>query len=168
MSGLLRRHWWMLLAAVMVVVGLTGWLITVDAHHTDAAGNHAVVDQAATGQVQKEVSRALTSVLSYDFNDPGASEAAAEKLLTGKARKEYDTLFAALKKKAPGQQLVLTAQVEAAAVKELTDDSAKLLVFLDQTSRRATDKENTVSAAQLSITAERTGGHWQITGLKPL
>jgi Mce-associated membrane protein len=89
-------------------------------------------------------------------------------VLAGKARTEYDTLFASLQQRAPGQQLQLTAQVQAIGVKELRGDKATLLVFLDQSSQRAADKESSVSAAQLSVTAEKKDGSWKITGLKPL
>lgn len=63
---------------------------------------------------------------------------------------------------------MLTAQVQATAVKHLTDDKASLLVFLDQSSQRAKDKEATVSAAQLAVTARRVDGEWKISSLKPL
>ena len=84
------------------------------------------------------------------------------------AREEYDLLFASLEERAPGQKLLLTAQVQVAAVKELRGDTAKLLVFLDQASQRATDDESSVSAAQLAVDAERIDGTWRITGITPL
>ena len=114
------------------------------------------------------MSQALTRVLSYDFNDPKATEDAAEQFLTGAAREEYETLYTTLQEQAPGQELVLTAQVRVAGVKELRDDSAELLVFLDQTSRRAGDEEASVSAAQLAVSAERDGDAWTITDLEIL
>lgn len=154
--------------AIMLIVGMLGWWMAVDARTDSATQNHAVVDKTASEKVKTEVSVALTQVLTYDYNDPKATEAAAEKVLSGDARKEYDTLFASLQERAPGQKLVLTAQVTAAGVKELHGDSAKLLVFLDQSSQRASDKEASVSAAQLSITAKQSNGKWKITQLKPL
>ena len=43
-----------------------------------------------------------------------------------------------------------------------------MLVFVDQKSTRAKDKQASVSAAQLSVVATRRGDAWVITGLKPL
>jgi Mce-associated membrane protein len=63
---------------------------------------------------------------------------------------------------------VLTAEVQSAAVKTLTDSTATLLVFLDQSSQRSTDKQASVSAAQLEVDAARVGTTWRITRLKPL
>lgn len=164
----LRRSLPMGLAAVLIAVGLVGWWMTYSLRSDDPSSNAAVVDSKATAQVQAAVSQALGRVLTYDFQDPASTEAAADSLLAGKARAEYDTLFTSLQQRAPGQELKLTAQVQAIGVKELSDDKATLLVFLDQSSQRATDNESSVSAAQLSVTAEKTGDTWKITALKPL
>ena len=164
----MRRNGVWIAAAVLVVVGLLGWWTAHGITSAEGAQNKAVVDATATATVQAEVSRALSQVLSYDHASPGTTEAAADEVLAGAARKEYDTLFATLEKKAPGQKLVLTAQVQSVGVKELTADTAKLLVFLDQSSQRATDSEASLSAAQLAVGAKKVNGSWKITSLKPL
>lgn len=156
------------LAAVMVAVGAVGFWQARDLRTTPAAENLALVDATATTEVQAEVSQALVRVLSYDFSDPATTEQAADEVLAGKAREEYDTLFASLQERAPGQELMLSAQVQVAAVKHLSDTTASLLVFLDQTSQRATDKEASISAAQLAVDARKVDGTWRITGLDPL
>ena len=168
MSRSVRTWLPLLAAAVLVAVGAVGWFKAVDLRSSDAAENAAVVDATSTAQVQAEVSQALTQVLTYTYENPEATEAAADDLLAGDARQEYDTLFAELQRRAPDQELVLSAQVQVAAVEELDDDEARLLVFLDQSSQRAADDEASVSAAQLSIDAERIDGQWKVTGLTPL
>lgn len=157
-----------LLAAALVATGLLGAFLAWQIRSSDAAGNLAVVDADATAEVQAEVSQALGAVLTYNYEDPAPTQAAAEALLSGDAREEYDTLFASLQERAPDQELVLTAQVQAVAVKTLDEDSAELLVFLDQSSQRADDDEASVSAAQLAVEAERGSDGWVITGLEPL
>lgn len=156
------------LLVALTVVGLVGAWRGYELRSTPAAQNLAVVDTTAIAEVQSEVSQALTRVLSYSYDDPEPTEQAADEVLSGQAREEYDTLFASLQERAPGQQLVLTAQVQTAAVKELTTDTARLLVFLDQSSQRADDDEASVSAAQLAVEAERVDGAWKVTGLTPL
>lgn len=164
----LVRHWPLLLVVVLLVgAGIAFWQAD-RARGTDNVGNHALVDDAATAEVQSAVGAALVRVFSFDYSDPAPTHRAAEELLAGDARKEYDQLFAALEEKAPGQKLVLTAQVQRAAVQELEGDRAKLLVFLDQASQRASDEESSISAAQLSIDAERVDGDWRIVALRPL
>jgi Mce-associated membrane protein len=156
------------LAALMLLVGVLGWVRAGQLGDNASARNHAVVDRASTSAVVTAVSRGLVGVLSYSYDNPGVTEAAAQQVLTGAARKQQQTLFAQLQQKAPGQKLVLSARVEAAGVKSLEGDHATLLVFLDQSSQRATDKQATVSAAQLSVDAVRVGGTWKISGLTPL
>lgn len=165
MTGL-RKNLLLVIAGVFLFVGLFGWWMSRDAAPEES--NRAVVDKSVSTDVSQEVARALTGVLSYDYADPSVSQMIADNVLTGDAREEYDRLLEALNKKAPGQKLVLSAQVQAAAVKELKDDRAELLVFVDQTSKRADDKQASVSAAQLQITAEKVDDAWTITQLKPL
>lgn len=152
-----------------LVLGVVGWWRYVDLTSGSSADNRALVDEKATAQVQAQVAVALERVLTYDHANPKPTEESADALLAGKARTEYDTLFAALQKQAPGQQLVLTAKVSAAGVTKLDGDRASLLVYVDQSSRRAGEDQANVSAAQLAVTAKKSArGTWQVTGLRPL
>jgi Mce-associated membrane protein len=165
---LVKRYGLVALAAVLVALGAVGWWRSFDLRSAADTGNAALIDEQATADVQAQVGQALTQVLTYNYEDPESTEKAAKRALSGDAREEYDTLFAALRERAPDQQLVLTAQVQVIGVKELDDDSAELVVFLDQSSRRAADDEASVSAAQLAVDASKTGDTWKITGLTPL
>jgi Mce-associated membrane protein len=155
-------------AAVMLAVGIVGFAKAHGLRSGDAQRNHALVDATGTAEVQSQVSQALVKVFSYDYSNPTVTQQAAAQLLAGKARTQYDTLFKTLQEKAPGQQLVLTAQVQTAAVKTLTDSTATLLVFLDQSSQRKSDAEASVSAAQIAVDATKIDGIWKVTGLDPL
>jgi Mce-associated membrane protein len=155
-------------AGVMLAVGIVGFWQAHQLRSNDALRNHALVDATSTAEVQSQVSQTLVKVFSYDFSDPSVTQDAAARLLAGKAREQYDTLFKTLEEKAPGQELVLSAQVQSAAVKTLTDSTATLLVFLDQSSQRKTDAEASVSAAQIAVDATKVDGIWKVTGLQPL
>lgn len=156
-------------AVLALAVGAVGWWQYADRLSSPALDNTALLDAAGTAGVQAEVSRSLEQVLSYTYQDPGTTKAAARELLSGAAKREYDRLFADLQKQAPGQKLVLTAQVNAVGVEELTEDRARLLVFVDQSSRRAKDARANVSAAQLSVAARKaSSGQWVITALEVL
>lgn len=163
-----RRHWALLLAVVLLVgAGVAFWQADRE-RGTDNVGNFAQVDDSTTESVVAAVSTALVRSFTFDYSNPDATEQAADEVLRGAARKEYDLLFEALRTKAPDQQLVLSAKVQVSAVQELEGDKARLLVFLDQASQRVTDKEASYYAAQLSIDAERIDGDWRVTGLRPL
>ena len=156
-----------LLVALVVAAGGFFWQARAQ-RGTDHVGNHAVVDATATAQVQAAVSRGLTQVFSYDFNDPAPTQQAADTVLVGAARKEYDLLFADLRKRAAGQQISQTATVQVAAVTALRGDEATLLVFLDQAAQRTGEKEASYSAAQLKIEARRSRGVWRISAITTL
>lgn len=168
LSGLTRLETVLLgVSAVLLVTALV-LVVQVRTDDASATANRALLDQRQTAGVAEVVSRQLAQVLSYDHQNPEATRAFADQYLSGQAREQYDTLFQSLQERAPGQKLVLTAQVQVAGVQQLSDTTAELLVFLDQSSTRATDQQATVSAAQVAITAERSGKTWTITGLEPL
>lgn len=164
----LRDRLILVLAGMFLAVGAFGWLMSVRVAADPTSENLALTDKQLTAEVQTAVSKALNGVLSYDYANPAASSQVADRALAGQARREYNRLVVALHEKAPDQQLVLTAQVQAAAVKELSADAATLLVFLDQSSQRVDDKQASISAAQLAIQAHRIKGVWTITELRTL
>jgi Mce-associated membrane protein len=166
-SALTRAVVPLLLAALLVAGVALLWQARQE-RQTDHVANHAVVDATATAQVQTAVSQALTRVFSYDTSDPAPTQQAADRLLVGQARREYDLLFAALRKRAAGQAITQTATVQAAAVTALRGDRATLLVFLDQAAQRASDRQAQYSAAQLRIEARRREGVWLISTITTL
>ncbi len=166
--GRIARLTALALAVVLVVVALVLGLRTQSLRDDPALANHALLDEAAGREVTTVVSRGLVQVLSYNWSQPDVTRVAADQLLSGQARKEYDTLFASLQERAPGQKLVLVSEVKMVGVQRLTGSSATLLVFIDQSSTRDKDKQSSVSAAQLRVEAKRHGGSWTITGLQPL
>jgi Mce-associated membrane protein len=153
-------------AVVLAAAGIV--LLALGPRHSSGPSNRAVVDRTATAEVIGQVDTALQRVLSYKYNEPTATKTAAQQVLVGAALKQYNVLFAALQKKASGQQLTLTAKVVTAGVTFLQGNRAQLLVFLDQTSTRASDGKTSASAAQLQISAQLAHGTWQISNLVPL
>jgi Mce-associated membrane protein len=160
------------LAVGALAVGLAAGgavLLATSPSSASAAGhNSAVVDAKATAQVIGQVDTGLERVLSYRYANPSATKAAADQVLTGDAAHQYQVLFKALKQKAGTEQLTLRAKVVQAGVETLVGDRAQLLVFLDQSSTRASDGATAASPAQLRIAAVRSGGVWRISELVPL
>jgi Mce-associated membrane protein len=149
----------------VVMAGLAVWF-TLEARGTNAvvAHNTALSDVSGTAEAGKQISAALGTVFSYRYDDPAKSEQAAKELLTGPALTQYDQLFGQVRKLAVDQRLVVTSTAVASGVKLLDGDRAALLVFLDQTGTRG-DGQHSTGAAQLSVTAERVGGKWRVTGM---
>ncbi|WP_052681776.1 nuclear transport factor 2 family protein [Saccharothrix sp. ST-888] len=159
-----RRLAWGAIGALLLGGG--GFLYAgVEARDAPAAANRALTDSAATDAVIAEVGSALAKVLSYSTGDTAATAQAARALLDGPAATQYQQLFAQVQQRAPEQQLILSTRVVRVGVVQLEGDQAQLLVFLDQTAQRK-ERQATMVAAQLSVTAHRKDGHWRITELK--
>lgn len=169
-----RRPAWLrlpalLLAAAVLLTGAGVWF-TLEARSASgnpAAGNLALTDVGATADVTSAVTLAMNRIFSYSYDKTDVTEKAAAAVLRGSAKDSYDKLFAQVREKAPQQKLVLTSRVSAIAVQDLRNGHARLLVFLDQSAVRADNNATDSAAAQLSVTAEHTGGGWVVTELEP-
>jgi Mce-associated membrane protein len=128
--------------------------------------NTALVDTAATSEVEAQVKTAIENSFSYDYTDTARTEKAARAVLVGDAMRQYEQLFGQVRTQAAEQKLVLVSTVRAIAVKTLSGDDATLLVFVDQQAVRA-DNGNTSTSAQLRVVAHKAGS-WQVTGLTVL
>jgi Mce-associated membrane protein len=159
-----------LLLAAAVAVASTGVWLTVAAHglrSSPSARNRALLDTAATAEVNSSITTSLNRIFSYSYDKTEATEQAATQVLRGPALDTYHQLFTQVRALAPQQKLVLTTRVVSSAVQFLAGDDARLLVFLDQSATRVDNNSTSAAAAQLSVTAKREGGIWIITDLIP-
>lgn len=134
------RRWPRIVAAVLAVALLaTGGVLFAEGRalrDTPATSNRALTDSEATTRVAGDVSNALGKVFSYSPQATAVTKESAKQLLAGKALQQYAALFGQVEKQAADQKLTLTTHVVRAGVTRLTDDSAHLLVFLDQVYER--------------------------------
>ncbi|MGW4745862.1 hypothetical protein ACWEPR_13780 [Streptomyces sp. NPDC004290] len=156
------------LAAGLVALVLGGSWCFHEAHQirtTPSARNHALTDTAATDRVSGDVADGLARVFSYTPADTDAAERSSRTVLAGRAARQYAELLAQVRANVVDQRITLSTQTVRTGVIELDGNSARLLVFLDQTSRR--DKAAATSAAaQLTVTAEYQGDRWRIVDIK--
>ncbi|MFJ5707182.1 hypothetical protein [Streptomyces sp. NPDC093105] len=132
---------------------------------TPSARNQALTDTAATTRVGGDVGEGLARIFSYTPTSSDAAERSAGTVLAGRAARQYSDLFAQVRESLVEQRLTLATQAVRTGVIELDGDSARLLVFLDQVSRR--DKGAvTAAAAQLTVTARFQDDRWRITDIK--
>jgi Mce-associated membrane protein len=147
---------------VLLVAGTALQVADRKAAAHPAAANRALTDDPATAVVIADVSNALAKIFSYTPDGTRETEQAAAQLLGGTAASQYTTLFGQVKAQAAKQGLTLTTRVVRAGVVRLTADTAQLLVFLDQTTVRKDRREPANAAAQLAVTAKRSGEDWRI------
>lgn len=159
------RRWPRVVAAVLAVALLAaGGVFFAQGRalrDTPATSNRALTDSEATTRVAGDVSNALGKVFSYSPQATAVTKESAKQLLAGKALQQYAALFGQVEKQAADQKLTLTTHVVRAGVTRLTENSAHLLVFLDQVYERE-GKPATTAAAQLSVTAQLRDGHWAV------
>ncbi|MEU3608907.1 hypothetical protein AB0E83_26180 [Streptomyces sp. NPDC035033] len=130
-----------------------------------SARNHALTDTAATHRVGGDVSEGLARIFSYTPTSSDATERSAGTVLAGRAARQYADLFAQVRAGLAEQRLSLSTQAVRTGVIELDGDRARLLVFLDQVSRRDRGPA-TSAAAQLTVTARFQDDRWRIVDIK--
>ncbi|MGW0522028.1 hypothetical protein [Crossiella sp. NPDC003009] len=156
------------LSVVLVLAtGLAVWA-GIAASALRPSDNSALVDNATTDLVLRQVTDAVRDTFSYDHADTGRTEQAANRVLTDRAIEQYRELFAEVRKVAPEQKLVLTTTIRAAGVRELRGDRATVLVFVDQQMLRTRDNAQNSGAAQLEVGVRREGEAWRIVELRVL
>lgn len=155
-------------AAALAVLLLGGSAFFHGAHQlrsTPSAQNRALTDAAATERVGAEVGDGLARIFSYTPAGADATARSARTVLGGRAARQYDDLFAQLRTNLETQKITLNTQAVRTGVIELDGDTARLLVLLDQTSRRD-EGAATAAAAQLTVTARFQENRWQIVDIK--
>lgn len=164
-GGRLRRA---ALAGIAAVLVLGGCGFLYGAHQlksAESAQNRALTDTEATHRVAGEVANALARVFSYTPDGTAAAERSARSVLGGRAARQYQDLFDQVREDLTEQRVTLSTRAVRTGVIELDGERARLLVFLDQTSRRGKD-EATTAAAQLTVTARLEKDRWRIVDLK--
>jgi Mce-associated membrane protein len=156
------------LGAATVVLGGFGVWATLEAHSLRATAvpqNIAVTDGAATSAVNRQITRTVNTVFSYNYADTAATRQAAQGLLTGPAIQQYNTYFALVAKDAPSQKLVVTTRVTNSGVELLAGNQARVLVFANQQDTRAGTRQTSYAGALFAVTAVRQGSRWKIENI---
>jgi Mce-associated membrane protein len=155
------------LAMAVVILGSFGIWARTQASNADAAGaaNLALTDRAETSQVRSQVTAAVNTIFSYSYADTSATSNAAQHLLTGPAIRQYNELFALVRREAPASRLILTTKVTNAGVELLSGDRARVLIFANQQDTVAGTDKTSYAGAMFAVTAVRSGGRWKIDGI---
>jgi len=156
------------LAAAAVIVGSIGVWALVAANSLRAAAatsNAALTDRAATRTVSRDITRAVNTIFTYSYADTARTRAAAQRLLTGAAIRQYDQLFALVIRQAPKQKLTVTTKVTSIGVEFLTGGHARVLVFANQQDTRAGTAQASYGGAMFAVTAVSEHGRWKIANI---
>ncbi|MEV7014314.1 hypothetical protein [Streptomyces sp. NPDC093991] len=152
-------------AAALVLGGCAFLHAAHQLRSAESARNRALTDTEATSRVAGDVGNALARIFSYTPDGTAAAERSARTVLDGRAARQYATLFDRVRQDLAAQRVTLSTRAVRTGVVELDGDRARLLVFLDQTSRRGEDAATT-AAAQLTVTARLEDDRWRIVDIK--
>ena len=158
----------LILGAVTVLLGGFGIWAAMHAStlRTQAAQeNTAVIEPAATTAVRDQIDSAAATIFSYNYANTGATRKAAQRLLTGAAIQQYNSLFALVQRDAPAEKLVVTTTVTNSGVELLNGNQARVLIFVNQQDTRSGTSQTTYGGAMLAVTAIHEAGRWKIENI---
>ena len=154
--------------AATVILGALGAWAAVEAHDlraNAASANDALVDASTTRTVTRDIRSAVNTIFSYSYADTARTKAAAQRLLTGPAIRQYNQLFALVQQDAPKEKLVVATHVTNIGVELLTGGRARLLVFANQQDSRAGTSQASYGGAMFAVTAVNEHGRWLIESI---
>lgn len=166
-----RAGGWLRLVLLVLVIVVLSTMAAVfrgqaDRATTGAANNRAVIDTGANTEVVGQISKAIETVLSYDFNQLDENERAARDVITGGYVAEYEATFADIRRTATEQKVVLKTTVLLAGVKQLGADRAELIATMNLDSVR--DGAPASAPGRVRVIANRVDGRWKIAQMELL
>ncbi len=156
------------LGAVTVLLGGFGVWATLHASSlraVAAAQNTALTDGPATAAVRRDISAAVNTIFSYNYANTAVTRRAAQRVLTGPAVRQYNTLFTLVTRNAPAQKLIVSTRVTSTGVELLNGGRARVLVFANQQDTRAGTGQTSYAGAMFAVTALHQGGRWKIENI---
>lgn len=155
-----------LLVATLVLSGLAVFFKVRHSEATSVAANTALVDVATTAEVKQAMEDAAQRLFSVNYQDMGATDKAAERFLAGdEVRGTYNALMGDYREQAAKQKIVVTTTAVRSAVVSLSDDRAKVMVYVDQVATRAGNEKPMGGPAAMWFEAERRDGAWKVADL---
>ena len=151
---------WLLAGLAIVAAGLVAATLWM----WNGAGGGSGGDSAAR-EAQVAAERAVVPVLSYDYEHLEDDQRAAQALMTGNYREEYDKLFTVLEENAPQTQTKVTASVIASGIVRASDDRVQVLVFVDRPTTNKLSAEPVVYKDQVTLSMQLVDGAWLVDDL---
>lgn len=109
--------------------------------------------------------RAVTAVLSYDHRRLDAGREETLPLLTGDAEAQYVDVQRPLARTAPRLESVVAAEVKASTVLAHDEDSARVLLFVDQLASSRKLSQPQLDQSRVVVDLVREGDTWLVSTL---
>jgi F0F1-type ATP synthase membrane subunit c/vacuolar-type H+-ATPase subunit K len=106
---------------------------------------------------------AAAAILAYDYRTLDADEDTAARFMTNGFAKQYtDTFERVVRPAAEQNQARVTATVQASGVIRATPDTARVLVFVDQSTSSKANPDPQVALNRVEMSMVREGGSWLV------
>lgn len=157
------------LAVVLgLVIGLVIWVFPGPIH--DARTGHVAPDGQVTWKVTRDAlmeqaGKMTGQALSYDAKTFDADITAAGKLMTPSFRKQYLATLGKVRADVVKHKLELRADVMSSALISATDDQARVLEFVNQSTTTKGVKRAQLDQNRVVVTLSRIDGRWLISKL---
>lgn len=126
------------------------------------ADNLAFADATRTHTVQDQASHKLTEVLSYEYRSLDENLQLARDKGTDQYVRQHTELLNKNRQTATKQKQTVATKVLDVGVRELTANSAKLLVFLDQTTTRGDTNKSSTVGFSAAVELKLLDGQWKL------
>lgn len=158
----------LVLVVLLVLAAVATGLVMRGAASGSIAPNGQETAAGARAAILDRVSTAVPPAFTYTAATLSDDLANAEKAMTPAEASKYQGLLTDDARKGiidRGQ--AQTAKVEAVGMVSLTDDTAKVLVLLVQTTTAASSQNQQVQASRLRVTMQKSGNTWLIASMDP-
>ncbi|TNC28671.1 hypothetical protein [Amycolatopsis alkalitolerans] len=155
-----------LFGLAVVLAGFAVFFKIKDNEISAATDNTALLDAGRTAQVNQAATNAAATLFSYDYNDIAKTQnAAKDLLLNDDVRAKYNSLMGQVERLAPQQKIVVTVKASRSAVIMLNGDTARVMVFVDQTATRTDQNQTSSGSAQLWMNMKYVDGKWKVNAM---
>jgi Mce-associated membrane protein len=150
----------LLVAASLITVAATYFFLYAPDKHTDSGAKESAIAAANSGTV---------ALLSYSPDTLTEDLAAAKTNLTGEFLTYYTEFTEKVVAPAAQQNSVDTqAEVVRSAVSDIDEDSATVLVFINQTTTSTDKPDPALTASSVRVTLTKVDGTWKISAFDPV
>lgn len=149
------------LGVLAIALSVAAGLEVAHVRHADSVADARTQSVAAARS-------AVQGVLSYDYRHLDQDFTAGRKLLTPGFAKDYEETTKAVAPTAKQYHAVVTAEVTAAGARNVSADSATVLLFVDQTSTNTKHAQPRIDQSRVRVTMVKDGGRWLLSKLEAL
>lgn len=160
------RRWWLpaVLLVLIVSAGAGGVYQYLTTYRVDVATDAQVADT-----VKASAKEGTVALLSYAPETLQRDFAVAKTHLSGAFLEYYNGFTEQVVKPAAMDKKIKTvAEVTNAAISEIHPDSAKVLVFINQSTTSAAKPQPELTSSSVLVTLDKRGDKWLISGFDPV